>query len=85
MGYTSDGWLYLISVDGRFSGKAEGMSIFELRTLCQALGLHEALNLDGGGSSALWTSQDGVISHPSDNHVFDHKGERIVPNAIIVR
>lgn len=85
VGYTTDGWIYLIVVDGRFPGKAEGMSIFELRTLCEALGLHEALNFDGGGSSALWTIQDGVISHPSDNKTFDHKGERIVPNAIIVK
>ncbi len=85
VGYTTDGWVYLVVVDGRFPGKAEGMSIFELRTLAEALGLFEAVNLDGGGSSALWNRQDGVINHPSDNKTFDHKGQRRVPNAIIVR
>lgn len=41
-------------------------------------------NLDGGGSSALWTSTTGVISHPRDNRRFDHEGERTVPNLIAV-
>ena len=85
VGYTSEGWVYFVVVDGRFPGKAEGMTIFELRDLCVSLGLHEAVNLDGGGSSALWTCQDGVLNHPSDNKTFDHKGERRVPNVIIVR
>lgn len=85
VGYTSEGWVYFVVVDGRFPGKAEGMTIFELRDLCVSLGLHEAVNLDGGGSSALWTCRNGVLNHPSDNKTFDHKGERRVPNAIIVR
>lgn len=85
IGYTSDGWIYFIVVDGRFPGKAEGMSIFELQILCQSLGLYEAMNFDGGGSSTLWTKETGVVSHPSDNRIFDHKGERVVPNAIIVK
>jgi exopolysaccharide biosynthesis protein len=43
------------------------------------------MNFDGGGSSTLWTKEYGVINHPYDNKVFDHKGERKVPNAIIVK
>lgn len=85
MGYTSDGWIYFIVVDGRFPGQGEGMTIFELQTLCQALGLWEAINLDGGGSSTMWTSDGGVLNHPYDNKLFDHEGERTVPNALIVR
>jgi exopolysaccharide biosynthesis protein len=85
MGYTADGWIYFIVVDGRFPQKAEGMSIFELQTLCKALGLHEAMNFDGGGSSTLWTKENGVVNHPCDNKTYDHAGERIVPNAIIVK
>ena len=85
LGYTADGWMYFIVVDGRFPGQADGMSIFELQVLSQALGLYEAMNFDGGGSSTLWTKESGVLNHPYDNRTFDHAGERIVPNAIIVK
>lgn len=85
VGYTQDGWLYLIVIDGRFRSIADGMSIKELQTLCQALGLYEAINLDGGGSSTFWTAGDGVLNHPCDNKVFDHNGERTVPNILIVQ
>ena len=43
-----------------------------------------AINLDGGGSSALWSKETGVINHPRDNRKFDHEGERSVPNLIVV-
>ncbi len=85
VGYTDDGWVYLIVVDGRFPYRAEGMSLPELQILCEALGLYEAINLDGGGSASMWTVDDGIISHPYDNKVYDHGGERVIPNAIIVK
>ena len=85
LGYTADGWMYFIVVDGRFPSRADGMSIDELQVLCASLGLYEAINLDGGGSSALWAKDIGVLNHPCDNKVFDHAGERTVPNAIIVK
>lgn len=85
VGYTSDGWIYFIVVDGRFPGQGEGMSIGELTILCESLGLYEALNLDGGGSSTLWSRDEGVVNHPYDNKQFDHAGERIVPNVLIVK
>lgn len=85
VGYTDDGWLYLIVVDGRFPYRAEGMSLPELQILCESLGLYEAINLDGGGSASMWTVDDGIISHPYDNKVYDHGGERVIPNAIIVK
>ena len=85
IGYSADGWVYFIVVDGRFPSQADGMSIDELTVLCEALGLHEALNLDGGGSSTLWTKDAGVLNYPYDNLKFDHEGERVVPNIIIVK
>lgn len=85
MGYSADGWMYFIVVDGRFPGRAEGMTIDELEVLCESLGLYEAINLDGGGSSTLWTIDAGVINHPYDNQQFDHAGERVVPNVLIVK
>lgn len=85
MGTDSRGNVYLIVIDGRFPGKADGVSIPEAAFICRILGMEDAINLDGGGSSSLWTSETGVVSHPSDNGRFDHEGERTVPNIIIVR
>lgn len=85
IGYTADGWIYFIVVDGRFPGQADGMTIAEITVLSRSLGLYEAINLDGGGSSTLWTKDSGVVNHPYDNKVFDHEGERIVPNVIVVK
>ena len=84
IGQDADGNVWLIVVDGRAPGEADGMTISELTSLCLQLGLTDALNLDGGGSSTLWTEKGGVISHPCDNRRFDHSGQRKVPNAIIV-
>ena len=85
VGRDADGGIWLVVVDGRSPGNAEGMTIAELTAFCGRLGLTEAINLDGGGSSTLWTLPEGVLNHPSDNGLFDHEGQRIVPNAIVVR
>jgi exopolysaccharide biosynthesis protein len=58
------------------------MSIYETALTCRFLGMQDAINLDGGGSSSLWHEVLGVLSHPSDNKAFDHKGERAIPNII---
>lgn len=85
IGLNPDGDVYLVVVDGRFKGQADGASITELVQIARWFGLTDALNLDGGGSSAVWTSETGIINHPCDNKKFDHAGARTVPNAIIVR
>lgn len=85
MGITDDGWIYLVVVDGRFKGQADGASVPELVQIARWLGLKDAINLDGGGSSTLWSSETGVLNHPYDNKRFDHQGERTVPNIIGVR
>jgi len=51
-GYTADGRLILLVVDGR-QKESRGVSLQELATLMDELGCVEALNLDGGGSSAM--------------------------------
>ena len=53
--------------------------------VAKMFGLKDALNLDGGGSSTLWTKPAGVVSHPYDNRRFDHYGQRSVPNIVVVR
>lgn len=81
---TKDKRTVFITVDGRSPGHADGVSIPELAHLIRILGGHDALNLDGGGSTTLWTEKDGVLNCPSDNRKFDHNGERKVSNIIYV-
>ena len=84
IGKDDSGNIYLVVIDGRFKGKADGASIFETAYICHLLGMTDAINLDGGGSSALWSRETGVINHPRDNRKFDHEGERSVPNLVVV-
>ena len=85
IGCNAEGDLFLMVVDGRFPGKAEGASIAEMAKLCKWLGMVEAMNLDGGGSSTLWSKAYGVVSHPCDNRTFDHEGSREVSSTLIVK
>lgn len=85
IGQDARGAIWLVVVDGRAPGQGEGMSIIEAAALSWKLGLVNALNLDGGGSSTLWVAPAGVLNHPCDNHRFDPYGQRIVPNAIVVQ
>lgn len=73
-GFTKDKRTVLLAVvDGR-SGSSIGMTINEMGALMKNLGAHEAINLDGGGSSTLWTKSGGVRNRPSDG------GQRTVAN-----
>jgi hypothetical protein len=56
---------WLVVVDGRSSVSA-GMYGTELAWLMSELGAWQAFNLDGGGSSTLWTAGGGVENAPSD-------------------
>lgn len=82
-----DGKVLLITIAGRFKGKAEGINIPELTHLLRVLGAEEALNLDGGGSSTLWCASapdNGVVNKLTDNKEYDNKGERAVANSLCV-
>lgn len=78
--------VFLVVIDGRQPGVSIGMTTRETAALLLALGARDALNLDGGGSSALVVRRgDGdaarneVVNHPSDA-----VGERAVANALAV-
>ncbi|QSR32627.1 hypothetical protein CFI00_19440 [Nocardioides sp. S5] len=79
VGIDADGRrLLILVVDGR-SASSRGYTMVELADLMTALGAENALNLDGGGSSAMYTRTGtgamGIVNEPSDG------GERLVPNA----
>ena len=78
IGTHADGSLWLITVDGRQPQLSAGMSLFELRSLAGRLGLTQALNLDGGGSTTMWV-QGRIVNSPSDA-----AGPRKVSDALLV-
>lgn len=85
VGTTATGDVLLVTVDGRHADEAEGMTLPQLAWVMRVLGATSALNLDGGGSTTMWTATGGVVSYPSDNLTMDHEGERPVVTAIGVR
>lgn len=73
-----DGRILLAAVDGRRPGQSVGMTLQELAEYLLSIGVSDAMNLDGGGSTTMYL--DGrVVNNPSDA-----KGERRVGDAIIV-
>lgn len=86
VGKMADGAVILLVVDGRFEESA-GMNLVELQQTMRWLGCVNALNLDGGGSSAMYIKgepEHGVVNYPSDNKKFDHAGEREVANTLLI-
>jgi len=77
----------LLTVDGR-AAEAAGMTLKELAEFMLLLRCKEAINLDGGGSTTMWINGkpfSGVVNMPSDNKKFDHEGERVVSDIIIIK
>lgn len=79
MGYTSDGKLIIMVVEGRNPGVAEGVSLTELAQLLKEVNCTEALNLDGGGSSCMLINGKPTIK------VSDKEGQRPVPAVFIIK
>jgi len=77
VGITADGSMLLVVVDGRQPGYSVGMTLGELAELMNTLGARHAINLDGGGSSAMWLNGQRV-NRPSDGY------ERGVGSALVV-
>jgi hypothetical protein len=79
MGYTSDGYLIVMVIQGRFPGIADGATLEQEAKLLIELGCVEALNLDGGGSSCMLINGKETIK-PSDK-----TGERPVPAVFLIQ
>ncbi|MFJ9787496.1 phosphodiester glycosidase family protein [Amycolatopsis sp. NPDC101161] len=78
VGLDRQGRLLIVTADGRQPGFAEGLSLIEGAKLMARLGAVAAINLDGGGSTAM--AIDGkLVSSPSDA-----TGERPVGDALLV-
>jgi Phosphodiester glycosidase len=78
IGRDGQGFIWLGVVDGRQLQQSVGMTFADLERLCDRLGLTDALNLDGGGSTTMVV--DGrIVNHPSDT-----AGPRPVSDAILV-
>lgn len=78
IGYTTDGYLIIMAIQGRFPGIAEGATLEQGARLLVGLGCVEALNLDGGGSSCLLINGKETIQ-PSDKG-----GQRPVPAVFLI-
>lgn len=68
--------LWWIVIDGRDSWHSLGCTLEEAASLAAGLGLDEALNLDGGGSSTMWW-QGAIVNSPSGT------SERPLPYAVV--
>ncbi|MEU3978740.1 phosphodiester glycosidase family protein [Streptomyces sp. NPDC026672] len=64
-GVDKDGRLLLVTVDGRQTGGSEGFTIREAADFMRSLGAVQALNLDGGGSTAM-AVRGALVNNPSD-------------------
>ncbi|MFC0530904.1 phosphodiester glycosidase family protein [Phytohabitans kaempferiae] len=81
VGFSADGRrMYLLTVDGR-QADSRGVTLTELGRLMAELGAHNALNLDGGGSSTLLAREPGQAAVQVENSPSDG-AERPVPNGL---
>ena len=79
MGYTRDGRLIILVIQGRFPGKAAGASLVQEARILRDLDCYEALNLEGGGSSCMLINGKETI-RPSEN-----SGERAIPAVFLIK
>ena len=64
-------FVFVVS-DGRTS-ESEGLSLYELATFMQSLGVKTAYNLDGGGSSTMYFN-GAVVNNPTTNGKIRERG-----------
>jgi exopolysaccharide biosynthesis protein len=79
IGYTKDGTMIILAVQGRMKGLAEGATLPQMAKIMVDLGCVEAMNLDGGGSSCMLVNGKETIK-PSDP-----SGQRPVPAVLVIK
>lgn len=80
IGYTADGYMILLVIEGRRPGVAAGATLMQEAIIMRDLGCVEALNLDGGGSSCLLVNGRETI-RPSDQQGL----QRPVPGVLLIQ
>ena len=68
----------------QFGKESCGASLLELGKYCASIGLVNALNLDGGGSSEIFLNGK-LMMHVSDRHADNSDAERPVPMGLLIR
>lgn len=84
IGTTADNVLIMIVCDGRGMNGSSGFTLPELADKLIALGVTDAINLDGGGSSAIVGHDGSVLNRPSDSGDSETIIERAVTTAVII-
>ena len=79
VGYTTNGKVIFLVVEGRNPEVSNGVTLDELADIMVSLSCQEALNLDGGGSSAMQILGQNTI-RPSDAGVL-----RAIPSAFMLK
>ena len=95
---TQDRHLLLITVDGRWAGKASGMTCDALRRfIVHYFNPQYAMNMDGGGSTSMFVKDrgdedTGIVSYPcektgetGEGFVFDHSHQRRLPTFFVIK
>ena len=78
-GVTKDGKVLLLAVDGRIPEYSNGASLVDLANIMLDLGADRAINLDGGGSTIVYTKRDGAFT------LHNCPADLIRPRAMLIR
>ncbi|MBN3804116.1 phosphodiester glycosidase family protein [Paraburkholderia sp. Ac-20336] len=84
IGTTPDGTILLVEIDGRQPGLSIGTTIQETANVMQWLGASKAINLDGGGSSAMIVN-GADVAHPSDNSPATPTQRKVISSLVLTQ
>nr|WP_315019467.1 S-layer homology domain-containing protein [uncultured Aminipila sp.] len=82
VGIKSDGTVIIYAVDGRQTN-SKGLSLVELANHMKALGCVYAFNMDGGGSTALYSRLPGLENTAALKNIPSEGTERKVANGLM--
>ncbi|MCM3127975.1 S-layer homology domain-containing protein [Paenibacillus provencensis] len=83
IGTKADGSIVLFEIDGRAPGFSEGVTTEELANILADIGVVDAMNLDGGGSSTFVARMPGTSDVQMLNRGSDG-GERATGNGLLL-
>jgi hypothetical protein len=83
IGVTAAGDVVVVTVDGRQTPYSTGVDLDELAQIMSSQGVVNAINLDGGGSTAIDVREPGDVEATLQNRPSDGR-ERAVANALLL-